>query len=138
MALKYWTGSHTKHRLLFHLVFIPKFRRDVISKPIAIRLKNLFYQACKDNNWWIDELEILNDHVHMLIQIRPSESVSSVVKVLKSGTSRVLRQEFPNIREFLWSDSFWSNGFFAVSVGNRNYASVKKYIQEQLSQHATD
>lgn len=138
MSLKYWTGSHTKYRLLFHLVFIPKFRRDVLSTPIATRLKNLFYEACKDNNWWIDELEILPDHVHMLIQIRPNESLSSVVKILKGGSSKVLREEFPNTREFRWSDDFWSTGFFAESIGKQNYDSVKKYIQDQSSQYATD
>lgn len=138
MSLKYWTGSHTKHRILFHLVFVPKYRRQVLSKTIASRLKNLFYEACKDNNWWIDELEILNDHVHMLIQIRPSQSVSSVVKILKGGTSRTLRQEFPDTREFLWGDNFWSTGYFAESIGKQNYSTMKKYIQEQNSQHATD
>lgn len=138
MSLKYWTGSHTKHRLLFHLVFIPKYRRAVLSIPIATRLKNLFYEACKDNDWWIDELEILPDHLHMLIQIRPNESLSSVVKALKGGTSKVLREEFPGEREFRWSDNFWSTGFFAESIGKQNYDSVKKYIQDQSSQYATD
>ena len=74
----------------------------------------------------------------MLIQIRPNESVSSVVKILKGGSSKVLREEFPNIREFLWGNSFWSTGYFVESIGNKNYDSVKKYIQDQDLHHATD
>jgi hypothetical protein len=63
MSLKYWTGSHTKHRLLFHIVFLPKYRRKVMNKPVANRLKNLFYEGSKINNWWIDELEIQPDQI---------------------------------------------------------------------------
>ena len=138
MSLKYWTGSHTKHRLLFHLVFLPKYRRKVLNKPVAIRLKNLLYEGCKVNNWWIDELEILPDHIHLLIQIRPSEKLSDVVRILKGGTSKVIRKEFPDLKEFLWGDNFWATGYFVESVGKVNYSTMKEYIQNQNLKHATD
>ena len=138
MTLKYWTGSHTKHRLLFHLVFLPKYRRRVLNRKVASRLRSLFYEGCKFNDWWIDELEILPDHVHMLIQIRPTDTFSSVVKVLKGGTSKVIRKEFPDLKEFLWGDNFWATGYFVESIGKTNYSTMKKYIQNQNTKYATD
>lgn len=130
MGLKYWHGAHTKHRLMLHLVLVPKYRRRVLRGKVAERLRGLFYEACQVNWWWIEEMKVLSDHVHVLIQIQPKESVSSVVNRLKGGSSRALRQEFPELQEFLWGDSFWCDGYFAESVGRVNYAEIKQYIQE--------
>ena len=131
MSLKYWSGSHTKHRLLYHVVWIPKYRKRILTGEVAIRLKSLLYDASLINRWWIDELEILTDHIHLLIQIRPNENISSVVKILKGGTSKIIRKEFPDLEEFLWGENFWATGYFAETVGRVNYADVKKYIQDQ-------
>ena len=128
---RYWSSRHTKHRLKCHLVWIPKYRKRVLRGKIATRLRQLFYEACKINRWWIGELKILEDHVHMMIQIKPSDSVAEVVQILKGGTSRVIRKEFPELEEFLWGDSFWADGYFAESVGKVDEAIVKKYIREQ-------
>lgn len=79
----------------------------------------------------LSEISIKEDHVHMLIQIRPSESVADVVKVLKGGTSRIIRSEFPELEEFLWGDSFWADGYFAETVGKVDEEVVRKYIKDQ-------
>lgn len=80
------------------------------------------------NNWEIHELGIDNDHIHILIQINPKESVSKVVNLLKGGSSKVIREEHPELEEFLWGDSFWCDGYFAESVGTKNESLLKKYI----------
>ena len=101
MALKYWPGSHTRHRLMYHLVWIPKYRKRILQGKVAVRLRQWFYEAAKVNWWWIEEMKILPDHVHLLIQIHPTETVAEVVQKLKGGTSYRLRQEFamlPNPR----------------------------------------
>ena len=127
----YWTGAHTKHRLCIHLVWVPKYRRRVLEGPVAARLEVLLRQAAEINRWQVHELAAQPDHVHLLLQIRPTEDVSSVVNLLKGGTSRVLRAEFPDLREFLWGDSFWADGYFAESVGQVEEAVVSRYIREQ-------
>lgn len=127
----YWTGAHTKHRLRYHLVWIPKYRKRVLRGKIAIRLKHLLYEACKINRWWIGEMSIRDDHVHVVIQTGPQGSVAEVVQVLKGGTSRVIRKEFPELEEFLWGDSFWADGYFAESVGKVDEEVVRRYIREQ-------
>ena len=128
---EYWTGSSTKHRLVTHLVFCPKYRRRVLIGKIAKRVEELFIQCCQMNRWEIGELGFDRDHVHMIIQTRPSESLAHVVQLLKGGSSRVIRQEHPELEEFLWGDSFWSDGYFAESIGTKNETTMKAYIKRQ-------
>ncbi|MEO5351513.1 MAG: IS200/IS605 family transposase, partial [Magnetococcus sp. YQC-3] len=91
VSKKYKSSSHTKHRLLFHLVFRPKYRKRVLRFGLKKRLIELFKQGCEVNDWVIHELEIMPDHVHLLIQINPKDSISNVMKILKGGSSRVVR-----------------------------------------------
>src|SRR4030067_2794145 len=101
---KYQTGSHTKHRLQYHLVWIPKYRRRVLRGKVVIRLRKLLNEACRINKWWISELSIEEDHVHIIIQTKPSDSVAEVVQRLKGGTSRGIRKENPEREEVFGGD----------------------------------
>jgi len=76
-------------------------------------------------------MSVQEDHIHMIIQVSPSDSISEVVHILKGGTSRVIRQEFPELEEFLWGNSFWADGYFAETIGNVDEEIVRKYIREQ-------
>ena len=128
---EYKTGASTKHRLLTHLVWCPKYRRRVLIADVAKRIQELFRQAAEVNDWEIQELNIQKDHVHMLIQTHPRESIAQVVNQLKGGSSRVIRLEYPELEEFLWGDSFWCDGYFAESVGQLNEKTIKDYIKNQ-------
>ena len=128
---RYATGAHTKHRLQYHLVWIPKYRKRVLRGKIAIRLKKLLYEACRMNNGWISEVAIHEDHLHLLVQVPPKDSVAEVMQIFKGGTSRVLRKEYPELEEFLWGESFWADGHSAETVGQINEEIVKKYIRDQ-------
>jgi len=97
----YWTGAHTKHKLRYHIVWIPKYRKRVLIGKLARRLHELLYQAAEVNGWCIEELSIVEDHIHMLIQVKPDKAIAYVVQILKGGTSKVLRAEFPELNEFL-------------------------------------
>jgi putative transposase len=79
----------------------------------------------------LSEMSVQEDHVHMLVQISPRESVAEVVKILKGGTSKVIRSEFPELEEFLWGDSLWADGYFAETVGTVDEEVVRKYIKDQ-------
>src|SRR4030066_815988 len=128
---RYQTGSHTKHRLQYHLVWIPKYRRRVLRGKVVIRLRKLLYEACRMNKWWIRELSIEEDHVHIIIQTKPSDSVAEVGQRLKGGTSGGVRKKNPEREGFLWGDSFWADGYFAETVGNVDEDVVRRYIREQ-------
>jgi putative transposase len=131
MNEKYWSGAHTKHRLMYHLVWIPKYRKRILKGLIATRLKELFEQCAEVNRWEIHELNIQPDHVHMLVQLRTNISVSQAVQYLKGGSSKVIREEFPELEEFLWGDSFWGDGYFAETIGKVNEQKIREYIQNQ-------
>lgn len=127
----YWTGAHTKHRLRFHLVWVPKYRRRVLNEPVAVRLEELLRQACEVRGWGLQEMNVQPDHVHLLIQVSPTDSVAGVMQSLKGGTAQLLRAQFPEMTEFLWGDSFWGDGYFAETVGLTEEAVLRAYIQNQ-------
>ncbi len=127
----YWTSAHTLHRLRFHLVWIPKYRRRVLDGPVAARLTQLLRQACEARSWRLHELNVQPDHVHLLLQIEPTDCLSDVLGALKGGTSRLLRQEFSDLTEFLWGGSLWGDGYFAETVGQAEEAVVRAYIRDQ-------
>ncbi len=83
------------------------------------------------NKWWISELSIQEDHVHIIIQTNPGDSVAEVAQKLKGGTSRIIRKEYPELEEFLWGDSFWADGYFAETVGKVDEDVVRRYIRAQ-------
>ena len=137
MKDKYKVGSHTKHRLLYHFTFIPKYRKQVIRGKLKLRIIELFNECCDINDWKIHKLEILSEHVHMLIQLNPSDSPSTAMQYLKGGSSIVLRKEFASdIKAFLWGDSFWADGYFVESIGQKNEDAIRAYLDTQQTKHS--
>lgn len=127
----YWTGAHTKHRHMYHIVWIPKYRKRILRGEIASRIEDLLRECAMMNRWEIHELNIQVDHVHMLVQLRPNVSVSKAVQLFKGGSSKVIREEYPKLEEFLWGDSFWADGYFSETVGKVNLDVVRQYIRNQ-------
>ncbi len=127
----YRIGSQSKYRLIYHLVWIPKYRKRILKGKIKERLDYLFKQCAEVNEWIIEELNINIDHIHLLISLKPTVSVSKAVQLLKGGSSRIIRKEFPELEEFLWGDSFWADGYFAETVGKVNEEVVRNYIKNQ-------
>lgn len=130
---RYWSGAHTKHRMLYHIVWIPKYRKRILKGAIASRIEELLQECAAINRWHINELSIQGDHVHMLIRLRPDVSVSKVVQLLKGRSSFEIRKEFPDLKEFSWgtTKSFWCDGFFVETVGQVNEVVIKEYIRNQ-------
>ena len=93
---QYATGAHTTHRLKYHLVWIPKYRKRVLRGPLARRLYELIRQCADMNQWTVEELNVQVDHVHLLIQLPPKEAVAHAMQLLKGGTSKVIRKSFLN------------------------------------------
>jgi len=129
-----WKSAHSIHRLCYHIVFIPKYRKHIMQGRLCQRLSQLIYEAARINRWFIHEFEIKEDHVHIMIQIPPSISVAKMVMFLKGGTSRVIRQEFPELQEWLWGDSLWQDGYFAETSGKIDERKLREYIKKQWEQ----
>jgi len=89
-------------------------------------------QECSDvNRWQVSEINVMPDHVHILIRLRPDISVSKAVQLLKGRSSKIIRKEFPSLKEFYWGDNFWSEGFFVETIGQLSEDAIRKYIKNQ-------
>ena len=128
---QYQHGAHTTHRLRYHLVWTPKYRRRLLEGEIAVRLRQLLEEGCGVNDWLVHELSIAPDHIHLLIQLPPHQSVARAVQILKGGSSKVIRAEQPALDEWLWGKHFWSEGYFAESVGRLEEGVIRRYISQQ-------
>jgi putative transposase len=124
-------GAHTRHRLLYHLVWIPKYRKKILAGGVAARLRGLIERTARQNAWPLIELNIQSDHVHALLQLDPSTSVSRAMQLLKGSSSIRLREEFPVVRRAIWGKSLWADGYYAATVGTTQEAVIRRYIREQ-------
>jgi putative transposase len=111
-----------------HVVWCPKYPKRVLGGRVAPRLNELLDEIAADNDWQIVAREVMPDHVHIFVRVRPTDSPAEVARKFKGRTSRVLRSEFAWLghRRVLWSKSY-----FAASVGYVSGATVRRYIEHQ-------
>ena len=128
---KYWRGAHTKHRNMYHLVWLPKYRKKVLSGRIKTRVDELIRECAEINAWEIQELNVQMDHVHIVIQLPPSVSVSKAVNLFKGISSKMIRAELPEIKKFLWGSDFWADGYFSETVGYCSEETILNYVRNQ-------
>ena len=128
---KYWRGAHTTHRNMYHLVWLPKYRKKILEGRVKERLEEYFRECALMNGCEIQELNIQADHVHMAIQIPPSISVSKVVQYFKGGSSKIIREERPEVKKYLWGKDFWADGYFSETFGTGSEHAILKYIRNQ-------
>ncbi|WP_425266725.1 IS200/IS605 family transposase [Brevibacillus fortis] len=113
----------------YHVVFCPKYRKKVLKEPVDIRLKELFLEKAVELRAEVVEMDIMPDHVHLLIKYDPQFGIHRVVKHLKGYTSRVLRMEFRHLKSRL--PSLWTNSYFVATVGTVQLDVIKKYMESQ-------
>jgi putative transposase len=113
----------------YHVVFCPKYRKKVLVPPVSERLKERFKSKAKEQQAEMAEMEIMPDHVHLLIQCDPPFGIHRVVKHLKGYTSRILRQEFSHLKSRI--PSLWTNSYFVATVGTVSLDVIKQYIESQ-------
>ena len=135
---RYQVGAHTKHDLKVHLVWIPKYRKKVLTGDIAIRVRDLIRQIAMEHEITILSGKVACDHIHVLVGYRPHVDVSMIVQWLKGISSRVLLQEYPHLRKKFWGRHFWARGYLAVTTGTLTDEMVQKYIAEQEGEPVVD
>jgi putative transposase len=125
---QYRRSNHSVSLVNYHLVWIPKRRKRVLVNDVEKRLREIVWQVCQENGWIIIALEIMPDHIHLLINVPPTAPAHQVVKAIKGRSSRLLRQEFPHL---LRLPSLWTHSYFVSTAGNVSSETVKRYIEEQ-------
>ena len=124
--------KHAVYDLKYHLVWIPKYRKDVLDKEISEYLKAVFSKVADEYDFRIDTMEVMEDHVHIFIEVPPRYSPARVVQVMKSISAREIFSKFPDLRKQLWAGELWNNGYFVRSVGDKVTADIiRKYIEYQ-------
>jgi len=135
---KYRLGAHTKSDLKVHLVWLPKYRKPVLTGEVAVRVRDLIRQIAAEHELEIISGKVAREHVHVFVGYRPNQDVSQIMQWLKGISSRVLLQEFPHLRKRFWGRHFWARGYLAVSSGNITDEMVKEYIEEQEGEQIID
>ena len=128
----YHHSGHTVYRCIYHVVFCPKYRRKVLVDGIDVRVKELFTEISAKYGFSICEMEVMPDHVHLLIDCNPSFGIKNCVARLKIQSSHAIREEFPYMKKRL--PSLWTRGTFIASVGSVSMDTVKAYIENQKGQ----
>ena len=127
--MEYKSNNNVVYSCKYHVVWCPKYRRKVLVGDVADRLKSLIRQIVMEHQSEIIELEIIPDHVHLLVEVDPQYGIHRLVKQLKGLTSRILRQEFPKIKSRL--PTLWTNSYFVSTVGGAPLSTIKRYIENQ-------
>lgn len=125
----YSTAEHIVYSCQYHVIFCPKYRRPVLTPPIDTRLRELFYEIAGKYRFSIPDLEVMPDHVHMVIDCNPRFGICKCVQLLKGTSSHVLREEFPSLKTRI--PSLWTKSCFVSSVGSVSLDVVKQYIANQ-------
>jgi putative transposase len=126
MDSRYTRNVGTTYSLKYHIVWCPKYRRPVLVDAVAGRLRDLLAEKAAELGMTTHALEVMPDHVHLLVDSDPTRCVAEIVNRLKRFTSRALRDEFRSLRSRL--PTLWSRSYFAGSVGHVSAATIARYI----------
>ena len=117
-------NAHSVYLMYYHLIMVVKYRRKVIDNPISERAKEMYGIVLEEWNHDID-------HVHVMFRAQPRTELSKFINAYKSASSRLLKKEYPEIREKLWKEAFWSQSFCLLTAGDTPVEVIRQYIETQ-------
>lgn len=127
--MNYKCNNNIAYSCKYHVVWCSKYRRKVLVEEVEQRLKELIVGVASELRIDIIEMEIMPDHVHLLLEVDPQFGIHRAVKNIKGKTSRILRAEFISLRTRL--PSLWTNSYFVATVGGAPLEVIKQYIESQ-------
>jgi putative transposase len=123
------SNNNVVYRCHYHVVWCPKYRRNVIAGNVDVRLKEIIREVCAERNAPIEAIETMPDNVHLLVVIDPQYGIHRLVKQIKSRSSRLLRQEFPHLKSRM--PTLWTNSYFVATTGGATLEIIKRYVENQ-------
>ena len=122
-----------KYLLQYHLIFVCKYRKKLLSNRISDDIKQLSYNICNKHNIIIKHMETDKDHIHYMVETEPTISISKLVNLMKSYTTYHIWKLHSNyLSKHFWKErTFWTDGYFVCSIGNVSEKTLKKYIESQ-------
>lgn len=127
--ITYKSNNNIIYSCKYHSVWRPKYRRKVLVNGVDTRLKEIITTTCQEIKVDVIEMEIMPDHVHLLLEVDPQIGIHKAVKAIKGRSSRILRQEFPWLKSRL--PTLWTNSYFCSTVGGAPLSVTKQYIENQ-------
>lgn len=124
-------NAHSVFSLYYHLVLVVKYRRKVIDEKISARLREIFEYIAPKYALKVEQWGYEADHVHIMFTSQPKSELSKFINAYKSASSRLIKKEFPQIRQKLWKEYFWNQSFCLLSTGGVTIEVIKKYIENQ-------
>lgn len=129
--MKLDNNAHSVFSLNYHLVLVVKYRRQIFNDDISDRAKEIFEYIAPNYNIILEEWNHDKDHVQILFRAHPNTEISKFINAYKSASSRLLKKEFPQIRQKLWKECFWSQSFCLLTTGGAPIEVIRKYIESQ-------
>jgi putative transposase len=127
--IAYKSNRNVYYSCKYHTVWCPKYRRKVLVEDVAERLKQIIVEVCREHQADVLSLEIMLDHVHLLVECDPQFGIHQLVRLIKGRSSRLLRQEFPLLKRKL--PTLWTNSYFVSTVSGAPLSVMKQYIENQ-------
>ena len=127
--MKYRSNNNVVYSCKYHVVWCPKYRRKVLFGDVETRFKELVQTVCEELDIDLLEMEVMPDHVYLLLEVDPQFGIHKAVKTIKGRTSRVLRSEFKHLTTKL--PTLWTNSYFVSTVGGAPLSVIKQYIESQ-------
>ncbi|TMD98411.1 MAG: IS200/IS605 family transposase [Chloroflexi bacterium] len=127
--IAYKSNHHVYYSCKYHVVWCPKYRRKVLVEEVAMRLTQIMREVCQEHQAEVLSLEVMPDHVHVLVEVNPQFGIHRLVRLIKGRSSRLLRQEFPVLKRKL--PTLWTNSYFVSTVGGAPLSVIKQYIENQ-------
>ncbi|MEA4900909.1 IS200/IS605 family transposase [Desulfitobacterium sp.] len=124
-------NNHSVFLMYYHLVLVIKYRREVIDDKVSHRLKGIFEYISPHYNVALQEWNPDKDHVHILFKAQPNSELSKLINAYKSASSRLIKKEYPLIKENLWQEYFWSRSFCLLTTGDAPIEMINRYIESQ-------
>ena len=127
----YRKTSHSLYDCKYHIVWITKYRKKVLSGLVAERIRELIRQICKEHDVEIIKGHVSNDHIHLFVSVPPHMAISKLVQYLKGKSSYKLMQENKQISKEFWGRHIWGRGYFVATSGNVTDEVIMEYIKNQ-------
>ena len=128
-TIRYKSNNNVVYSCKYHVVWCPKYRRPVLVSGVDTRLTEIIQSVCTESRAEILELEVMPEHVHLLVEVDPQYGIHRLVRGIKGRSSRLLRQEFAWLRSRI--PTLWTNAYFVSTVGGAPLEVVQQYIENQ-------
>ncbi|WP_139993256.1 IS200/IS605 family transposase [Kurthia sp. Dielmo] len=125
------SNNHSVFSLHYHLVLVVKYRKKVFNDEKSTYAKDIFKRIGSNYNISLVEWHHDKDHVHILFKAHPNTELSKFINAYKSASSRLIKRDFPEIKQQLWKEMFWSKSYCLITTGGVSIETIKKYIQSQ-------